>query len=100
VRRTEFETIGGFDEEYWMYWEDADLCWRIAEQGGHVWFEPAAEADHQTGASGQSQRTVRAFHESASRFYERHLARSWLDASMVRAGLLVRAHIHARRLSS
>jgi len=100
VRRSEFRAVGGFDEEYWMYWEDADLCWRIAEQGGHVWFEPAAQADHQTGASGQSQRTIRAFHESASRFYERHLARSWLDASMVRAGLLVRAHTRARRLPS
>lgn len=100
VRRSAFTSIAGFDEKYWMYWEDADLCWRIAEQGGHVWFEPAAEADHQTGASGQSQRTVSAFHESASRFYERHLARSWLDATMVRAGLSIRAHIRARRLSS
>jgi len=100
VRRCAFAAVGGFDERYWMYWEDADLCWRIASQGGHVWFEPAAEVDHQTGASGQTSRTVRAFHDSAIRFYECHLARSRLDATFVRAALLVRARARSRKVSS
>jgi glycosyltransferase involved in cell wall biosynthesis len=39
VRRTAFEQVGGFDSSLFMYWEDADLSWRLARLGRlvHCW---------------------------------------------------------------
>jgi GT2 family glycosyltransferase len=90
VRRTAFEEVGGFDEAYWMYWEDADLCRRLVDKGWEVHFEPAAVVDHATGASGTSARTIRAFHESAAQFATRHIARTALERSLIRAVLETR----------
>ena len=33
MRRAAFEQAGGFDEGYWMYMEDLDLCYRLAQRG-------------------------------------------------------------------
>jgi glycosyltransferase involved in cell wall biosynthesis len=90
VRRAAFDSVGGFDEGYWMYWEDADLCRRLADEGWEVHFEPAAVVDHATGASGTNARTIRAFHESAARFAARHIARTALERSLIRAVLETR----------
>lgn len=91
VRREAFEAVGGFDEDYWMYWEDADLCRRLRAAGWQVYYEPAAKVHHATGASGMSERTVRAFHESAARFADRHIARTPRERQMIRAILRLRA---------
>jgi GT2 family glycosyltransferase len=90
VRRSAFDAVGGFDEGYWMYWEDADLCRRLVDEGWEVHFEPAAVVDHATGASGTSARTIRAFHESAARFADRHIARTALERRLIRAVLETR----------
>ena len=42
MRRSAFEAAGGFDEGYWMYMEDLDLSYRLAQQGWLSWYEPAA----------------------------------------------------------
>jgi GT2 family glycosyltransferase len=36
VRREVFERIGGFDESFFMYYEDLEWCWRIRQAGWHV----------------------------------------------------------------
>jgi N-acetylglucosaminyl-diphospho-decaprenol L-rhamnosyltransferase len=46
VRRKCFEDLGGFDEEFFLYYEDVDLCRRAAERGWAVCYEPAIEAVH------------------------------------------------------
>ncbi len=51
VRRGLFESLGGFDPRYFMYYEDADLCRRARERGARLAFVPAAEALHAGGAS-------------------------------------------------
>jgi GT2 family glycosyltransferase len=76
VRREAFESVGGFDDRYWMYWEDADLCRRLVDLGWRIFYEPTAVVHHATGASGTNERTIRAFHESAARFARQHIVRS------------------------
>jgi N-acetylglucosaminyl-diphospho-decaprenol L-rhamnosyltransferase len=51
VRRSAFEAVGGFDEAYFMYAEDVDLCWRLAGAGWGAGYVPAAEVLHVQGVS-------------------------------------------------
>jgi N-acetylglucosaminyl-diphospho-decaprenol L-rhamnosyltransferase len=51
VDRAAFERIGGFDERFFLYSEDADLCRRLRSAGFSVTFEPATVARHEGGAS-------------------------------------------------
>jgi N-acetylglucosaminyl-diphospho-decaprenol L-rhamnosyltransferase len=100
IRREAFEQLGGFDEGYWMYWEDADICLRLKARGWDTMLCTTAEARHSTGSSGRSERTIKAFHASAARYYEQHVARSAVTAGLARCVLNARArimlHRHAR----
>lgn len=73
VRRTDFDDIGGFDEGYFMYFEDVDLGIRMTEAGQRNVYAPAAQVVH-TGAhstSVEAPRMIAAHHESARRFISR-----------------------------
>lgn len=77
MRRAAFEACGGFDEGYWMYMEDLDLCYRLAQAGWTTWYEPLATVLHTKGASAGRVRSVRlelAFHHGMARFYRLHYA--------------------------
>ena len=51
LRRTALEEVGGLDDGFFLYREDADLCRRLTEAGHIVWFEPRATCVHIGGAS-------------------------------------------------
>ncbi|MCU1375110.1 MAG: dTDP-Rha:A-D-GlcNAc-diphosphoryl polyprenol, A-3-L-rhamnosyl transferase WbbL [Actinomycetia bacterium] len=51
VRRTAWDEVGGFDEGFFMYLEDVDLCWRLGRAGWRVRYEPAARVVHAIGRS-------------------------------------------------
>ena len=40
MRRAALDEVGLFDEGYWMYMEDLDLCYRFAQAGWVTWYEP------------------------------------------------------------
>ncbi len=51
VRRSALEAVGGWDEGFFLYGEDVDLCRRLQTAGWEVWYEPSAEAVHAGGGS-------------------------------------------------
>jgi GT2 family glycosyltransferase/glycosyltransferase involved in cell wall biosynthesis len=52
VRRALFDELGGFDPSYYpAYFEDADLCMRLARGGEAVWFAPRSNVRHFESAS-------------------------------------------------
>jgi N-acetylglucosaminyl-diphospho-decaprenol L-rhamnosyltransferase len=51
VWRQAFDDVGGFDERYFMYVEDVDLCWRLRRAGWRVRYEPSAAVVHEQGRS-------------------------------------------------
>jgi N-acetylglucosaminyl-diphospho-decaprenol L-rhamnosyltransferase len=51
VRRSAWDAAGGFDPEQWMYAEDLDLCWRLADHGYGVRFVPSARVRHRVAAA-------------------------------------------------
>ncbi len=46
IARKFFEELGGFDEGFFMYYEDADLCRRVRASGKEVWYVPEARMIH------------------------------------------------------
>ncbi|MDO8210009.1 glycosyltransferase family 2 protein [Conexibacter sp. CPCC 206217] len=46
VRRSAFETLGGFEPSYFMYQDDTDICWRARLAGWRVRFVPEAVVEH------------------------------------------------------
>lgn len=51
VRREAFLAVDGFDERYFAYFEDADLCWRFWLRGYRVRYVPEAVVRHAYGGS-------------------------------------------------
>jgi GT2 family glycosyltransferase len=52
VRRSDFEAVQGFDEEFWNGYEDVDLCLRMQDRGGWMVYEPASVVIHHESQSG------------------------------------------------
>jgi len=74
VRREAIQAVGGFDERFFLYWEDSDLCRRIRDAGWKVVYFPGANVIHSVGKS-SSTRPVFAnyqFHKSCYRLYEKY----------------------------
>jgi len=70
LRTSAFREIGGFDEVFFLYYEDDDLCLRMAKAGHQCLLQPAARAFHKGGASSApSMRTdfIKRFHYARSR---------------------------------
>ena len=70
LRRDAIDAIGGWDEGYFMYLEDADVGWRLRSAGWRVRYEPAAEVTHVRGLSTQRhrRRMIVEHHRSTYRF--------------------------------
>jgi len=70
LRRAALDEVGGWDERYFMYLEDTDLCWRLRRAGWDVAYEPSAVVDHEQGAitARRPYRMLVEHHRSAWRF--------------------------------
>jgi N-acetylglucosaminyl-diphospho-decaprenol L-rhamnosyltransferase len=70
LRRAALDDVGGWDERYFMYVEDVDLCWRLHRAGWRVAYEPAGTVEHLLGVStaGRPYRMIAEHHRSLLRF--------------------------------
>jgi N-acetylglucosaminyl-diphospho-decaprenol L-rhamnosyltransferase len=90
ARRRVLEDVGGFDEGFFLYEEDADLCRRVRAAGWRVVFTPAAEIRHRLGQS-MARDPVRArieYERSHLRYYRKHNGAGAL--TLLRLGFLSR----------
>jgi GT2 family glycosyltransferase len=73
IRRSAFEAVGGMDEGFFLYWEDADLCKRFSQAGWRTTYYPGVSVTHLCGRSSRSgARPIMAFHYSAYRYFRKH----------------------------
>lgn len=97
--RTEvFHQIGGFDERFFLYYEDDDLCLRLRQAGYECLIEPSANVLHAGGASSSPSVALglfKAFHYARSR----HLAICKYRGRSTGYGYLVRTLLAAVPLS-
>lgn len=56
IRREVFEKIGYFDEDYFMYFEDAEICYRAKKAGFEIMLNPEVSIKHLGGASSENPR--------------------------------------------
>jgi N-acetylglucosaminyl-diphospho-decaprenol L-rhamnosyltransferase len=74
VRRSAGDAAGWFDERYFLYAEDVDLCAALRARGGRIVFAPEVEVVHLRGRSGLTRPgpTRNAWRASHLAFYEKH----------------------------
>lgn len=94
VRRSAFEQVGGFDDRFFMYFEDVDLGKQLGDRGWKNVYVPSSKVVHvgATTASRYPSRTQRAHHESAYLYMAKKYPQWWLAPVRVaiKAGLAVR----------
>ncbi len=91
VRREAIESVGLLDEDYFMYADEVDWCWRIQRAGWQFYCLPTARVIHHGGASTRQFRSQSFLNlwRSRRRLYARFYgpARRWLAARIVRLGM-------------
>jgi hypothetical protein len=93
LRRAVLDQVGGLDESFFMYWEDADWCRRIKRAGHQIVCVAAARVVHFEGSSRRRPaRQVWVFHRSVYRYYrkQRRVALRIIDP-LVFGALAIRA---------
>jgi N-acetylglucosaminyl-diphospho-decaprenol L-rhamnosyltransferase len=90
LRRDAMEELGGFDESYFMFAEEMDLCWRAHQAGWDVGYQPAAAVTHLQGHSTRAHpyRMIGAHHRSALRFTARTTT-GWRRLALPAAALVL-----------
>jgi len=84
VRRQAWEEVGGFDEAFFMYFEDVDLCLRIRHAGWQIMYNQRVGITHLGGAS-EPGRWL--YYQSLEHFYRKHYGRLWGFAMRVTMGV-------------
>ena len=76
IRRDVWGRVGGFDERFFLYGEDLDLCLAVTRLGFRVVYYPEAAVLHHKGASSRQarRRANREFHRAMRLFHDKHFA--------------------------
>jgi N-acetylglucosaminyl-diphospho-decaprenol L-rhamnosyltransferase len=92
VRRSVFEEVGGWDESFFLYSEDTDLCRRIRSAGYDVRFQPAATVTHIGGQSSPRAGLLPLLATSRVRYAAKHSSAG--SAVLTRVGVALSALTH------
>ena len=69
IKKNLFEKVGGFDESFFMYFEEQDLCFRIVKEGYKVIFNPNAVIRHSVGASLSDKKVIKRYFQKSRFLY-------------------------------
>jgi N-acetylglucosaminyl-diphospho-decaprenol L-rhamnosyltransferase len=78
VRKSLFDEMNGFDERFFVYYEEVDFCKRLKDKNYYVYYYAGATAFHEGGGSSNHVKDYRLFYELRSRYqYEqKHFGKS------------------------
>lgn len=74
VRKAALDQIGAFDEQFPLFFNDVDLCFRLKQAGWEILYDPRVRVVHVGGASTRQVRpeAIRRSHDGLRRYYEKH----------------------------
>jgi GT2 family glycosyltransferase len=90
LRRAMLDDVGGFDETFFLYMEDADLAWRARMRGWRALYEPGAVVRHRHSATTRHGSDLKYFHVGLNRV--RMLAKNATTSQLLRYGLAMAAY--------
>jgi GT2 family glycosyltransferase/lipopolysaccharide/colanic/teichoic acid biosynthesis glycosyltransferase len=93
ITREAYERVGGLDETFFMYGEDLDWCYRVAQSGLKVYYVHATKIIHFKGESTRrsSIDEIKTFYTAMQIFVEKHFSRSFAVESILTLAILLRA---------
>lgn len=91
IKRNIFEKLGGFDEHYFMYVEDVDLCFRVKKLGLRVLFSPQVTIKHMGQASSNRMFAVLNIYKGLLYFHKKNMGN--LSYNTVRSLLKIKAFL-------
>jgi len=95
TRTDVLKQINGFDESFFMYGEDLDLCYRIKQAGYRVTYYPKTTITHFKGESSKRStlNETKHFYDAMEIFARKHYGKSKLFFAFLRMGIKLRAFI-------
>jgi N-acetylglucosaminyl-diphospho-decaprenol L-rhamnosyltransferase len=97
VRRNLLEQLDGFDDGFFLYREDVDLCRRLWDAGSSVMYTPSVTCTHAGGASAPRWRLLRVLARSRIRYARKHFRRPASATYRVGVGASAFTHLLAGR---
>ena len=89
MKREAYEKVGGFDEQFFMYGEDLDLCYRIQKNGYKVYYYPGTQIIHYKGESTKrsSLDETNIFYDAMHLFVKKHFSSFYLAEIILRSAI-------------
>lgn len=95
VKRAVFYEVNGLDEDYFMYGEDIDLCYKILKKGYTNFYFPKTSIIHYKGESTLKNKIyVGYFYNSIGLFYKKHFKFSFFSNAIVQLGIFLFKWLH------
>ncbi|MBF8296342.1 MAG: glycosyl transferase family 2 [Bacteroidetes bacterium] len=95
VRRAAYEQVGGLDEDFFMYGEDLDWCYRIQRAGWKNYYVHSTQIIHYKGESTKRSdlNEIRTFYQAMHLFVQKHLSSSLMLAFLIRCAITVSSRL-------
>ncbi|GMU95350.1 MULTISPECIES: glycosyltransferase [Ignavibacterium] len=93
LRKDVYDKVGGFDEQFFMYGEDLDLCYRIQKAGYKIYYVHTTQIIHYKGESTKrsSLDETKVFYQAMHLFVKKHLSSSFIVELILRSAIAVRS---------
>lgn len=95
LKREVYDQIGGFDEDYFMYGEDLDWCYRAQRAGWKIYYVHSTKIIHYGGESTKrsSINAKAVFYRAMKLFVKKNLKLSWISNFMIHVAISIRLGI-------
>lgn len=93
MKKEVYEKVGGFDEQFFMYGEDLDLCFRIQKAGYKIYYVHTTQIIHYKGESTKRSNLdeTKVFYQAMHLFVKKHLSSSFIVELILRSAIAVRS---------